>query len=295
MTARHGPPEPARVALVGAGSVGTAAALLLRRAGHVVAGVASRTRATATRASALLEVPVFDPPATLVHTADVVLLGVPGAVLTEVTKDLAPALRPGTVVVHFAGAVGLTPLSPALASGVSGCALHPVAACPDVVSALRRLPGSAWGVTCADDLRPWAHDFVRAGLAGVPVDVAEEDRPVWHAAAVTTANGVTALVAAAEAMLDAIGVADPAAVLGPLAAGAVANARESGAGATLTGPAVRGETETIARHLRALEGIDPLLADDYRVAARAIVTGARRAGRLDAAAEDRMSAVLGTR
>lgn len=295
MTSRQGPPQPARVALVGAGRVGTAVALLLRRAGHVVVGVASRTPSSASRASALLGVPAFEPSSTFAHTADVVLLGVPDAALTEVARRVAPSLRPGTVVVHFAGAVGLTPLSHALAAGASACALHPVAACPDVVTALRRLPGCAWGVTCADDLRPWAHALVRDGLGGTPVDVAERDRPVWHAAAVTTANGIAALLASAEAMLDAIGVAQAAGVLGPLAAGAVDNAREAGAGATLTGPAVRGEVETVARHLRALESIDPLLADDYRVAARAILSGARRAGRLDTATEDRMTAVLGAR
>ena len=293
MTSTHGPPEPARVALLGAGRVGTAAALLLRRAGHVLVGVASRSRASAERAAALLEVPAFDASSTFAHTADVVLLGVPDAALTEVATAVAPSLRPGAVVVHFAGAVGLTPLSPALASGASGCALHPVAACPDVVTALRRLPGSAWGVTCAQDLRAWAHGFVRGGLGGTPVDVAEDDRAAWHAAAVTTANGVTALLALAEAMLQAIGVASPARVLGPLAAGAVDNAREAGAGATLTGPAVRGEAATVARHVRALESIDPLLADDYRVAARVVLSGARRTGRIDAATEDRITAVLG--
>jgi predicted short-subunit dehydrogenase-like oxidoreductase (DUF2520 family) len=187
-------------------------------------------------------------------------------------------------------------LKPLADAGGRPCALHPMAACPDLETAIKRLPGSAWGITCANDLSDWVASLVAADLHGLPVFVEASDRPVWHAAAATTANGVTALLGAAESMLERIGVEEGMEVLGPLAAGTVANAREAGgAGAALTGPAVRGEAETLELHLRALAARAPEALDAYRWALRIILDTARRAGRLDPSAHDRVERLLEAR
>jgi predicted short-subunit dehydrogenase-like oxidoreductase (DUF2520 family) len=148
-------------------------------------------------------------------------------------------------------------------------------------------------VTCPEELRSWAFALVEQDLRGHPVAVAEEARPLWHAASVTTANGIAALLAAAEAMLSAANIADPIRVLGPLAAGAVANAREGGGGgATLTGPVVRGETDTVRKHLEAITRIAPGLESAYRTVSRSIIDSARRSRRIDAATERVMSGLV---
>jgi predicted short-subunit dehydrogenase-like oxidoreductase (DUF2520 family) len=115
------------------------------------------------------------------------------------------------------------------------------------------------------------------------VEVAEEDRALWHAAAVTTANGAAAVMAVAEEVLGRIGVERPDRVLGPLAAGTVAAAaaRES-AGASLTGPVVRGEVDTIAAHVRAFKDRAPELLEAYRLVTRTILLAATAAGRVEA-------------
>jgi predicted short-subunit dehydrogenase-like oxidoreductase (DUF2520 family) len=106
-----------------------------------------------------------------------------------------------------------------------------------------------------------------------------------------TSNGIAALLATAESILQKIGVADPEGVLGPLAAGAVANARAGGGGgATLTGPVVRGEVSTLRRHLEALEARAPELVPAYRLVARTILAAAARAGRLPADAAGQIEA-----
>jgi predicted short-subunit dehydrogenase-like oxidoreductase (DUF2520 family) len=134
---------------------------------------------------------------------------------------------------------------------------------------------------------------VRA-VGGIPVPVAEDDRALWHAAAVMTSNGIAALLATGEAILARIGVDDPEAVLGPLAAGAVANARSGGGGgATLTGPVVRGEVATLRKHLEALGSDAPELVPAYRLVARTILAAAASAGRLPADTAGEIEAVVG--
>lgn len=283
--------SPLRIALVGAGRVGTGVAILLRAAGHDIVGVGSRTASSATTAARRLDAPSFEvsrgPP-----PCDLVLIGAPDRALEGVAETLAAYGRPGVIACHFAGAYGVAPLRALEQSGGRTCALHPVQACPDVDTAVRRLPGSAWGVTCSAGLQAWAADLVREDLRGHPVAVAEGDRAAWHAAAVVTANGIAALLAIGESVLASIRVAAPGDVLTPLALGAVANAAEGGGGAaSLTGPVVRGERDTVARHLRALAAA-PGLLEDYVAVARRILAVARRSGRVEAAAEADMLELL---
>ncbi|MGH2731317.1 MAG: Rossmann-like and DUF2520 domain-containing protein [Actinomycetota bacterium] len=281
-----------RVALVGAGRVGTAVTELLRRRGHVIVGVASRSRESAERAASALGVDTFalgDP----LPDCDLVLIGTSDDAVAEIAGRLAPVIAPGTLVWHFAGVLGIELLRPIGDVGGGACACHPVQSCPDVATAITRLPGSAWGVTCATGLTDWASELIARDLDGVPVAVAEADRPLWHAAAATTAGGIAAVLAGAEAILATIGVEQPQNVLGPLAAGVVANARDLGDGGTsLTGPVVRSQTATIERHLAALRDRAPDLLEVYERVVEVILVGARRSGRIDAATHDRLKEVL---
>lgn len=285
------PPFPFSFVLVGAGNVGTATADLLRRSGNTCLGVASRSDASRERASAVLEAPAFELGA--IPPGDVVLLGTPDAAIAEVASTVPLPDGGGTIVVHFAGSLGTATIEGATSRGAEPCALHPVQACPDLDTASERLPGSAWGVTCSADIRDWAHRVVTDGLKGIPVDVAEEARAVWHAAAVTTSNGIAALLALGELLLKGIDVAEPQRVLGPLALGAVRNALAGGGGAkTLTGPVVRGEVDTLRRHLEALAEKSPGELDGYRRVSELILQVAEGTGRVDGRSAAELAGLL---
>ena len=281
-----------RVALVGAGRVGTAVAALLQDRGHEIVGVSSRSSASRERAAERLKGPTFDPVRS-VPAADLYLIGAGDAAIPEVAETLAPHASPGAYACHFAGSLDTTPLRALADAGQKVCALHPVQACPDVDTAIARLPGSAWGVTGDEPVVTWAKELVREDLAGVPVEVAAADRVVWHAASVTVSNGIAALLATGEAMLARLGVDDPIGVLGPLAEGTVVNARAGGGGGrTLTGPVVRSETEVVGRHIEELRRRDPALATAYAAIAMIIVRAAVGAGRIEPAVAESMLAGL---
>jgi predicted short-subunit dehydrogenase-like oxidoreductase (DUF2520 family) len=282
------PPRSFDLCLVGAGKAGTGVALALRSAGHRVVAVASRSVGSAAAAAERMgadAVAVDDLPA-----CEVVLLGVPDAAVSPVASAVVPKLRPGTVLWHLAGSLGISALP--RGDGLLRCALHPVMAfpAPDIPARLR---GSSWGLTCDDEVRGWATAVVAEDLGGAIVEVAEDDRPVWHAAAVTTANGITALMSLAETMLEAIGVRGPGPVLAPLAGAAVESSSAAGATASLTGPAVRGEWATIAAHVAALEARAPGLVEPYREATRLIFRAADRAGKVSPEGRGRAAAILG--
>lgn len=277
------PGSPFTFSLVGAGRVGTAVAELLRRGGHMPVAISSRSASSAEAAAAMLDAPVVD--LAELPVTDVVVLGVPDAAIADVAAVVARSVRPGAVVVHLSGASGVAPLAAVVASRAHACALHPVQACPDTATAIERLPGSYWGVTTTPAAREWAKELVRDPLQGHPVEVDERHRGVWHAAAVSTSNGIAALMGVGENLLRSIGMDAPETILGPLARGTVENAIAGGGGGkTLTGPAVRGERETFARHLDAIASTAPDLVTGYRLAAKLVMEVAGIEERMDPAA-----------
>lgn len=280
-----------RVVLLGAGRVGTAVSHLLRQAGAEIVGVVSRTQASADHAAARLGAPVTT--VSSLPAADVYLIGATDPGISGFATSIAGAVPEGSFVVHLSGSHGVGILGPALKGDVEGAALHPVQSCPDVDTAIARLPGSRWGVTTTPAAREFGRSFVSAAR-GVPVEVDEDARPLWHAASVMTSNGLSALLALAERMLEVVTDEDPMPILGSLARGSLDNALEGGGGtATLTGPLVRGEADAIRRHLEAIDRAAPELRPAYVAVAGVILSEALRSGRMDASTEAEIRGVLG--
>ncbi|MFA9432566.1 Rossmann-like and DUF2520 domain-containing protein [Egicoccus sp. AB-alg2] len=254
-----------RIAVVGPGRVGTLLAVALARAGHRVTAVAGgRPEARARVAAAVAGVRGFDTPVEAVPHADLLVLAVPDDALEAVVRDLARAdgLHAALHLVHVAGSRGLAPLDLARRAGARVAACHPAMTVPSEAVEPERLHGVAWAVTAAPADRDWAHDLVR-DLGGDPVDVPESARVLYHAGLTLGSNAAAAAVAAARQALLAAGIRHPETFLAPLAEASVANVLRDGA-AALTGPVVRGDTGTIARHLDTLAADLPGLAATYR-------------------------------
>lgn len=279
---------PLTAGIIGAGRVGTALGATLAAAGHRVAAV-TPSSAPDRIATLLPEAAVL--PATAVAKAgtDLLLLSVPDDVLERVAVDLAGVVRPGQVVAHTSGAHGLAVLAPA---GGRPLALHPAMTFTGDPTDLDRLPGISYGVTAPAELRPLATRLV-ADLGGTIEWIAEGDRPLYHAALAHGANHLVTLAGDAIDQLRHAGVRDPARLLAPLLHAALANALARGDDA-LTGPVVRGEAGTVARHLQALERSAPDAAPAYRVLARRTADRAIAAGRLSPSAAEPLLGVLGT-
>ena len=108
------PVWPFRLILVGGGRVGTAVAELLRRRGHVIAGVASRTPESTERAARALRTTTFSVDDASLPPADVVLLAVPDHAISDLATRIAPAAPDASVFWHVSGSLGLKPLRAAI-------------------------------------------------------------------------------------------------------------------------------------------------------------------------------------
>lgn len=264
-----------RVGLVGPGRLGTLVAHALAAAGVRlvrVAGGAERARADLRAAIAgLRDVPVAE----VADGVDLVVLAVPDRAVAEVVDELvrADALREGQGVVHLSGALGLAPLRRAALAGAWTAACHPALTAPAGATDPTRLHGVVWAVTADPGGRGPAHALVER-LGGDPVDLAEAERPRYHAALAVASNAVGAAAVTARRLLAVAGVPDPARVLAPLAHASVDAALAGGAPA-LTGPVVRGDVATVAAHLAAIGPEAAELAEAYRALMRAVLSAVR--------------------
>lgn len=215
-----------RVALLGRGRLGRSLAILLPRAGIETA--------TWRRGEPLPE-------------ADVYWLTVSDPAIPEVAAWV-PVDR---IALHAAGALDATVLGDRPERGV----LHPLMTFPGPEVALPDLRGAGARVEGTPRARAAAEALARA-LGLVPFAV-PGDLVRYHLAATTASAHVTAVLFDAARRMEGAGIppGDAARLLLPLAIESLRRGAEAGP-AALTGPAVRGDEATLARHAERLEGED---------------------------------------
>jgi len=294
-TSKH----PARLAVgvVGVGRAGTALGVALARAGHAVVAASAVSDASVRRARASFPDAAIVEPGRLLRLVDLALLTVPDDVLPGLVTGLAAteATIAGRMIVHASGRYGIAVLEPATRLGGLPLALHPVMTFTGRADDTDRLRGTCFGVTAPDVLRTAAEALV-IEMGGEPVFIAEEHRDLYHAALAGAANHLITLVAEAADLLRAAGVPDPARLMGPLLSASLDNALRFG-DAGLTGPVARGDADTVAAHVDALEasGASRAAVAAYVAMARLTADRALAAGLLKPADAERLLGVLGGR
>ena len=285
-------PAELGVGVVGAGRVGTALAVALRRSGHRIVAVSAVSAASLDRVEALLPGTPVRPPQDVAASADLVLLTVPDDALPALVSGLAATGTDlaGRLVMHASGRHGLAVLEPATRRGALPLALHPVMTFTGRPDDVDRLAGVSFGVTTPEQLRPVAEVLVME-MGGEPVFIAEEDRGLYHAALAGAANHLVTQVVQAADLLAAAGVAQPSRMLGPLLGAALDNALRLG-DAALTGPVARGDADTVASHVAALRAAAPEALPAYLALARLTADRALASGMLGAPDAQRLLEVL---
>ena len=184
--------------------------------------------------------------------ADLVLLCVPDAAITEVARDL----EPGPWIAHTSGGTPLSALDP----HTRRFSVHPLQ-----TFTLERGPeqlDGAWAAVTGESDEALEHGFELAETLGLqPFELADADRSLYHAGAVFAATFMVTLHDAAADLMTAAGA--PPEALEPLMRRTMEN------GFVPTGPFIRGDRGTVERHLAAIDERTPELGRLYRELAEA--------------------------
>jgi predicted short-subunit dehydrogenase-like oxidoreductase (DUF2520 family) len=182
-------------------------------------------------------------PVDAAHGVDLLIIATPDDVVAEVAATVRPVAT--TTVLHLSGSLGLDVLEGHPRRG----SLHPLVPLPTPAIGAGRLLS---GITFAVAGDPTARAMAEA-LGGNVVEVHDRDRAAYHAAAVIAANHLVALMGQVERVAASAGL--PLDAFAGLMRAAAEDAIALGPRAALTGPAARGDWETVERHRTAIAGM----------------------------------------
>jgi predicted short-subunit dehydrogenase-like oxidoreductase (DUF2520 family) len=254
------------VSIVGAGRLGRALGRSLRRLGWRIGAVV--TRSAAHSRAAVRAIGAGQPFATLtseVMDADVILILTPDDVLAQVARQLAKLADEksrGKIVLHGSGALDNKVLQALARCGAGTGSIHPMQTFTN--NSQPNLKGVIFAVEGDPRARRVAATIARA-LGGIPVPVASDSKPAYHAAGTLVAGHALALTEAAAQTLTQLGFTRPQAVqtLLPLMRRMLENFEKHGPHAAWTGPASRGDYATLKKHQRALRRYPSEFGDSY--------------------------------
>jgi len=243
------------VAIIGLGRAGTAIGYLLRQAGYPIVAVASRSPASLQDRIRYTGGRAFtaDADAEAASLATCIFITTPDDSIAPVCREIAQkgGFKPGDKVIHMSGAGGLDLLEPARKAGAMVACIHPIQSFASVEGAIRNILLSTFGITADEGLRCWSAGLVRE-LGGIPFEVPEAIKPLYHAAACMASNYLVTLIHTVEEIYLTLGLNRDEAMRAfwPLVSGTLKNIETSGSIQALTGPISRGDAGTIEQHIR---------------------------------------------
>lgn len=245
-----------KVSIIGAGVVGTAMGYLLKERGYSIAGIASRTLASAQRAQEFIgEGEATTDLGATAQKAEIVFITTSDRAIEEVCKKIASegGFNPGASVFHTCGALSSEILSSAKYKGAYVASLHPLQSLADIQEAIKNIPGSYFCLEGDEAALAVAKKIV-GSLGGKEITIEVEKKPLYHAGASVASNFLVATIRFALELFEAAGISrkDSLNALMPLIKGTVRNIENLRIPSALTGPISRGDIEVIEDHIKAI-------------------------------------------
>ena len=245
-----------RIALIGAGRVASCMGPRLKRAGHTVTGVYSRTLANAEQLAKVVGAPAFDT-LEFVPEADVYLVMLSDDALLQ----LAPVIVKGREKALFLHTAGSVPMDLWKEAGAKRYG---------VLYAMQTFSKGAdidWPEVpvFVEGCNPAELEIVSnlaSDLSGKVTELSSEGRKKLHVAAVFTCNFSNHMYAIAQKLLATEGV--PFSVMLPLVRETARKVETMSPVDAQTGPAVRGDRKVINEHLELLKDY-PEYAEIYKL------------------------------
>ena len=265
---------------IGAGTVGTALAVLLSRKGYPVVAVSSRSAASAENLARQVQgCRAVNRNQEVADIARLVFITTPDDVIDAVASQVE--WHPGQSVVHCSGSASTDILEPARESGAMTGSIHPLQTFAGVQQAIANLPGSTFALEAEEPLLSTLKEITRT-LEGTPIELKGSDKVLYHAAAVIACNYLVTLVKLATDLWQTFSIPRQQATraLLPLIQGTLNNLESIGIPQCLTGPIARGDTGTMRKHIEALQKSAPGVLSTYQELGRQTIPIALAKGKI---------------
>jgi len=258
-----------RIAIVGAGNLGSALARALHRSGYIVDAIIARSDNASLRKAKSLSKQgggVAVRPAQI--EADVVWFCVPDGEIANAARLVAAKIDwKGKVALHSSGALTSDELEVLRQRGSTVASVHPLMTfVRGSRPALVDVPFAIEG----DQNAARAARRIVGDLGGRSYSIRKQDKVAYHAWGTFASPLLTALLATTEHVAALAGVRGKAARqrMLPILQQTLANYAMLGPAASFSGPIIRGDDETVRRHLRVISDT-PAVKEVYLALAKA--------------------------
>ena len=268
---------PRKAAVIGAGRVGRSMLTSLVKSGYYPGAVISATTDSAKSLADALGCEIYGEDYSLIpEDTDLIVISVPDDKLETAIKNLNRHWKfsSGTLVVHTSGLHESDLMNPLSGKGAKIVSIHPAASFPD--GKPLSFEGMRFGIEGKDSDE--GLKLVNE-LGGIPFRIDSGKKSLYHAACTLASGYVNVLLDVSKDMMSAAGIEKPDDIVVTLAESAVKGWNDAGISA-LTGSIVRGDVDSVRKHLQALKrnGID---RDIYRILAIKTVEKCVEAGIID--------------
>ena len=253
------------ISLIGIGRAGGAISLALARAGYRIDYLVHRGGAIPSSVEDEIEgaqvVPIDALPTI---DSDIILITTQDPEIENVARTIAGHIGGRPVVLHTSGSLSSSILAQMSTLGCPTGSMHPLISISDPISGAASL-GEAFFCLEGDDIAVGAAESLVNSLGARHFSIPTEQKPLYHAAAVTACGHVVALIDIAIEMLHRCGMESDRAqqVLLPLIISTIRNLDFQTPQESLTGSFARADIEALKRHLGSIAAMSPGVQEVY--------------------------------
>ncbi len=199
---------------------------------------------------------------------DIIFIATPDSIIEKICHEIASAgeegFRKNSIVFHLSGSLESSILSDASGKGAFTASFHPLQSLAGDDTEINPFKGILVAVEgCREAVE--AAEKIASDLGAEPYEIHGNSKMLYHASAVIASNYLVSLMKVASEVMAASGIPEEKAFefLLPLVKGTVLNMEIMGVEKALTGPVARGDAETVAAHIAAIEQKIPELEKIY--------------------------------
>ncbi len=270
-----------KIGIIGAGRVGSSFASATYPDGKIVAASSRRTEHRAWLKQRLPNITIVDEAANVAELADLVFITTSDAAIKPVCDSIS--WQPHHHVVHCSGALTLSALKSAAKAGASVAGFHPLQTFPGYANP-DRLSNISYAIDCdGEALTTWLQSFADAHDSNTFTIQGETAHAAYHASAVLACGLLAGLVGISAELWQHAGIDRSRALklLAPILKSTIEAIADDGLPDAISGPYVRGDLETIRKHLEITSDVNPDTSRAYAALALAQLHIANEKGNLD--------------
>jgi predicted short-subunit dehydrogenase-like oxidoreductase (DUF2520 family) len=247
-----------KIGFIGAGKVGIAIAHVLKRKGFEISTVADVTGEKALNMAKQYlgdSVSYTDNNMEVIGTCDIVAITTQDGAIKDVVNEIhkKAVLLDNKLFFHTSGAHPSSILKPLDEKGATLGSLHPLQTFPDIDSAIRALPGTYIFIE-GDERALRTLEVLGKSIGHVAIPIEGKNKIYYHLCAVFVCNLLCSLLYASEEIMEKIDI--PLEPFFPIINATLQNIEAKGPLMSLTGPIVRGDSETVEGHIDALKNMN---------------------------------------